>query len=52
MKKEKLLRAGVTAVFILLAVLLVYLVVRQTMPDIIPLLQSLSLIHNSEPTRP
>ena len=40
MKKEKLLRAGITAVFILLAVLLVYLVVRQTMPDIIPLLQS------------
>lgn len=40
MKKEKLLRTGITVVFILLAVLLVYLVVRQTMPDIIPLLQS------------
>lgn len=40
MKKTTLLRAAVMAVFILLAVVLVYFVVRQTMPDIIPLLQS------------
>lgn len=40
MKKTNLIRAAIMAVFILLAVFLVYLVVRQTMPDIIPLLES------------
>ena len=40
MKREKLLRTGITVIFVLLAVFLVYLVVRQTMPDIIPLLKS------------
>ena len=38
MKREKLLRTGITVIFVLLAVFLVFLVVRQTMPDIIPLL--------------
>ena len=40
MKKTKLIRGAIMAVFVLLALLLVYTVVRQTMPDIIPLLQS------------
>ena len=40
MKRKKLLRTGITVIFVLLAVFLVYLVVRQTMPDIIPLLKS------------
>ena len=40
MKKTKLIRGGIMALFVLAALLLVYLVVRQTMPDIIPLLRS------------
>lgn len=40
MKKTKLIRGAIMAVFVLLALLLVYTVVKQTMPDIIPLLQS------------
>ena len=40
MKKTKLIRSCVMALFVLVALLLVYLVVRQTMPDIIPLLRS------------
>ena len=40
MKKTKIIRGGIMALFVLAALLLVYLVVRQTMPDIIPLLQS------------
>ena len=39
MKKTKLIRGAIMAVFVLLALLLVYTVVRQTMPDIIPLLR-------------
>ena len=40
MKKTKIIRGGIMALFVLAALLLVYLVVRQTMPDIIPLLRS------------
>ena len=40
MKKTKLIRSCVMALFVLVALLLVYLVVKQTMPDIIPLLRS------------
>ena len=40
MKKTNWIRAAIMSVFILLAVFLVYLVVKQTMPDIIPLLES------------
>lgn len=40
MKKTKLIRGGIMALFVLAALLLVYLVVKQTMPDIIPLLRS------------
>ena len=40
MKKTKLIRSCVMALFVLVALLLVYLVVRQTMPDIIPLLRN------------
>ena len=40
MKKTKIIRCCMMAVFVLAALLLVYLVVKQTMPDIIPLLRS------------
>lgn len=40
MKKTKLIRSCVMALFVLVALLLVYLVVKQTMPDIIPLLRN------------
>ena len=40
MKKTKLIRSGIMALFVLVALLLVYLVVKQTMPDIIPLLRT------------
>ena len=40
MKKTKLIRSCAMALFVLVALLLVYLVVRQTMPDIIPLLRN------------
>lgn len=40
MKRTRLLRAAIMTAFLLAALLLVYLVVMQTMPDLIPLLES------------
>lgn len=40
MKRTRLLRAALMTLFLLTALLLVYLVVMQTMPDLLPLLES------------